>query len=103
MAVASAAPSVHVVNPGDTLASIARHNHVSVAELAKANNLDATAKLRLGTRLSVPGARTAAAMPAAAAPAVVQPVAVATVPATKMAAATVSPQSVRLAQATPTP
>ena len=103
VAVASAAPSVHVVNPGDTLASIARHNHVSVAELAKANNLDATAKLRLGTRLSVPGARTAAAMPAAAAPAVAQPVAVATMPATKMAAATVSPQSVRLAQATPTP
>jgi murein DD-endopeptidase MepM/ murein hydrolase activator NlpD len=103
VALASAAPSVHVVNPGDTLAGIARHNHVSVAELAKANNLDATAKLRLGTKLTVPGAKTAAAMPAAAAPAVVQPVAVATVPATKMAAATISPQSVRLAQATPTP
>jgi murein DD-endopeptidase MepM/ murein hydrolase activator NlpD len=103
VAVASAAPSVHVVNPGDTLASIARHNHVSVAELAKANNLDATAKLRLGTRLTVPGAKMAAAMPAATAPAVVQPIAVTTVPATRMAAATVSPQSVRLAQATPTP
>src|SRR5947209_10586973 len=37
VALASAAPSVHVVNPGDTLAGIARHNHVSVAELAKAN------------------------------------------------------------------
>jgi murein DD-endopeptidase MepM/ murein hydrolase activator NlpD len=103
VAVASAAPSVHVVNPGDTLASIARHNHVSVAELAKANNLDATAKLRLGTRLTVPGAKMAAAMAAATAPAVVQPIAVTTVPATRMAAATVSPQSVRLAQATPTP
>src|SRR6266478_2217967 len=31
VAVASAAPSVHVVNPGDTLMSIARHNHMSVA------------------------------------------------------------------------
>jgi murein DD-endopeptidase MepM/ murein hydrolase activator NlpD len=103
VAVASAAPSVHVVNPGDTLASIARHNHVSVAELAKANNLDATAKLKLGTRLTVPGAKMAAVMPAATAPAVVQPIAVTTVPATRMAAATVSPQSVRLAQATPTP
>jgi murein DD-endopeptidase MepM/ murein hydrolase activator NlpD len=102
VAVASAAPSVHVVNPGDTLAGIARHNHVSVAELAKANNLDATAKLRLGTKLTVPGAKVAAVMPAAAAPAV-QPVAIATVPATKMAAATATPQSVRLAQATPTP
>jgi murein DD-endopeptidase MepM/ murein hydrolase activator NlpD len=103
VAVASAAPSVHVVNPGDTLAGIARHNHLSVAELAKANNLDVTAKLRLGTKLTVPGAKMAAVVPASAAPAVVQPVAVATMPATKIAAATVSPQSVRLAQATPTP
>ncbi len=31
---------VHVVNRGDTLISIARRNHVSVAELARANNLD---------------------------------------------------------------
>ncbi len=103
VAVASAAPSVHVVNPGDTLAGIARHNHVSVAELAKANNLEASAKLRLGTKLTVPGAKTAAVAPAAPAPAVVQPVAVTTAPATKMAAVTVSPQSARLAQATPTP
>jgi murein DD-endopeptidase MepM/ murein hydrolase activator NlpD len=103
VAVASAAPSVHVVNPGDTLASIARHNHLSVAELAKANNLDASAKLKLGTKLTVPGAKTAAVMPGASAPAVVQPIAVTTAPATKMAAATVSPQSARLAQAAPTP
>jgi murein DD-endopeptidase MepM/ murein hydrolase activator NlpD len=100
----AAAPSVHVVNPGDTLASIARHNHVSVAELAKANNLDATAKLRLGTKLTVPGVKTAAVAPAAIAPvAVVQPLAVTTAPATKMAAAAVPAQSARLAQATPTP
>jgi murein DD-endopeptidase MepM/ murein hydrolase activator NlpD len=98
VAVASAAPSVHVVNPGDTLVGIARHNHLSVTELAKANNLDASAKLKLGTRLTLPGAKTATV-----APAVVQPIAVTTVPSTKMAAATVSPQSARLAQATPTP
>src|SRR5580692_7686849 len=36
----AAVPSVHVVNHGDTLLSIARRNHVSVAELAKANNID---------------------------------------------------------------
>src|SRR4030081_1213252 len=36
VAAASAAPSVHVVNRGDTLLSIARRNHVTVAELAKA-------------------------------------------------------------------
>ena len=40
VAVASAAPSVHVVNHGDTLLSIARRNHVPVAELAKANKLE---------------------------------------------------------------
>jgi murein DD-endopeptidase MepM/ murein hydrolase activator NlpD len=100
VAAARAAPSVHVVNPGDTLAGIARHNHVSVAELAKANNLDASAKLKLGAKLTVPGAAVATAAPA---PAVVQPVAVTTAPATKMAAATAAPQSARLAQATPAP
>jgi len=103
VALASVAPSVHVVNPGDTLAGIARHNHVSVAELAKANKLDTSAKLRLGTRLTVPGAKMAAVAPALPAPAVVQPVAITTAPATKMAAASASPQSARLAQATPTP
>jgi LysM repeat protein len=71
VAVASAASSVHVVNHGDTLLSIARHNHVSVAELAKANSLDPRAKLKLGMKLNVPGAKSAAIVPAA------QPVAVA--------------------------
>jgi murein DD-endopeptidase MepM/ murein hydrolase activator NlpD len=103
VAVVHAAPSVHVVNPGDTLAGIARHNHVSVTELAKANNLDASAKLKLGAKLTVPGAKTAAVAAPAPAPAVVQPIAVSTAPATKMAAATVAPQSARLAQATPAP
>ena len=65
VAVASAAPSVHVVNHGDTLLSIARRNHVSVPELARANNLDPSAKLKLGMKLIVPGAKTAAAAPAA--------------------------------------
>jgi len=40
VATANAAPSVHVVNHGDTLLSIAHRNHVPVAELARANNLD---------------------------------------------------------------
>ena len=79
--------SVHVVNRGDTLISIARRNHVPVAELAKANNLDQSAKLSLGMKLTVPGAKTAAvapaAQPVAAAPA--QPVAAVAAPATKMA------------------
>ena len=103
VAAASAAPSVHVVNRGDTLASIARRNHVSVAELAKANGVDPQAKLKLGTKLAVPGAKTAAVAPGVqpAAVAAAQPGAAAAPPATKMAAVTTaSPQSVRLAQAT---
>jgi murein DD-endopeptidase MepM/ murein hydrolase activator NlpD len=102
VAVASAAPSVHVVNHGDTLLSIARRNHVSVPELAKANNIDPTAKLKLGMKLIVPGAKTAAvALPAGVATA--QPAAAAAAPATKLAVVTPDPQQkARLAQATPT-
>lgn len=99
VAAAPAASSVHVVNRGDTLLSIARRNHVSVAELAKANHLDTSAKLGLGMKLTVPGARTAAVVPAAQ-PVVVQPAAAPAVPATKVAAAAGAPQSARLAQAT---
>jgi murein DD-endopeptidase MepM/ murein hydrolase activator NlpD len=98
VAAASVAPSVHVVNRGDTLLSIARRNHVSVAELAKANSLDRSAKLKLGAKLTVPGAKTAAVAPAAVATA--QPAAASAPPATKMAAATTDPQQkARLAQA----
>ena len=60
---ASAAPSVHIVNRGDSLLSIARRNHVSVAELARANSLNPSAKLKLGMKLTVPGAKTAAVAP----------------------------------------
>ena len=101
--VASAARSVHVVNRGDTLLSIARRNHVPVSELARANGIDTQAKLRLGTKLSVPAARTAAAASGAqpAAVAAAQPAAATAPPATKMAAMTGAPaQSARLAQAT---
>jgi murein DD-endopeptidase MepM/ murein hydrolase activator NlpD len=101
----AAAPAVHVVNPGDTLLSVARHNHVSLSELARANGLESTAKLRLGMKLTVPGAKTAAVAPAAQ-PATVavaaQPVAAVAAPATRMAAAGGPPQSARLAQATTT-
>jgi murein DD-endopeptidase MepM/ murein hydrolase activator NlpD len=101
----AAAPAVHIVNPGDTLLSVARRNHVSLSELARANSLESTAKLRLGMKLTVPGAKTAAAAPAAQ-PATVAvaapPVAAAAAPATRMAAAGGPPQSARLAQATPT-
>jgi murein DD-endopeptidase MepM/ murein hydrolase activator NlpD len=99
----AAAPAVHVVNPGDTLLSVARRNHVPVSELARANGLEPTAKLRLGMKLTVPGAKTAAVAPAAQPATVAQPVAAVAAPATKMAAAAGGPpQSARLAQATAT-
>jgi murein DD-endopeptidase MepM/ murein hydrolase activator NlpD len=94
--------SVHVVNRGDTLISIARRNNVPVGELARANNLDQTAKLSLGMKLTVPGSRSAAAAPAAqpvAAVAPAQPATMVAVPATKMASAG-PPQAARLASAT---
>jgi murein DD-endopeptidase MepM/ murein hydrolase activator NlpD len=92
VATAAAPSTVHVVNRGDTLMSIAHRNHVPVAELAKANNLDTSAKLSLGMKLTVPGARSAAAAPVAQPAAPVQQLA---------AAAPAAPQqSARLAQAT---
>jgi murein DD-endopeptidase MepM/ murein hydrolase activator NlpD len=103
VAAASAPPSVHVVNHGDTLLSIARRNHVSVAELARANGIAPTAKLPLGMKLTVPGAKTAALAPAAqpAGAAGVKPVAASVPPTTKLAAVTSDPQQkARLAQAT---
>ena len=103
VAALSAPASVHVVNHGDTLLSIARRNHMPVAELARANNLDPQAKLKLGTKLNVPGARTAAAAPVVqpAPVAAAQPVAALAPPATKMAAVSTGPQqTARLAQAT---
>jgi murein DD-endopeptidase MepM/ murein hydrolase activator NlpD len=100
----AAAPSVHVVNRGDTLMSIAHRNHVPVADLAKANGIEANSKLKLGQKINVPGAKSAAA-PAAVPPAQVagaQPGAVAA-PATKMAAVEPAKEKARLAQATTTP
>ena len=98
----AAAPSVHVVNPGDTLASIARRNHVPVTELAKANGIEPSANLKLGAKLTVPG-KIAAAVPAqSSASASAAPAAAPlSAPATKIAALPSPPQqSVHLAQAT---
>ena len=96
VAAVPAAATVHVVNKGDTLHSIAHQHHVPVTELAKANNLDQSAKLSLGMKLTVPGAKTAAVAPA---PVAVPVPAVSAVPAPKMVA-TVQPQSARLVQPT---
>jgi murein DD-endopeptidase MepM/ murein hydrolase activator NlpD len=101
--VASAARSVHVVNSGETLAGIARHNHISVAELARANNLDRSAKLKLGTRLTVPAAKTADTASTATEPPVIQSAAATSVPPTSKVAALAPQQSARLALANPAP
>jgi murein DD-endopeptidase MepM/ murein hydrolase activator NlpD len=103
VAAASSPASVHVVNRGDTLLSIARRNHVSAAELARANGIEPSAKLKLGMKLNVPGATTAALVPVAqpAVAAGAQPVAASMAPATKVATVTSDPQQkARLAQAT---
>jgi murein DD-endopeptidase MepM/ murein hydrolase activator NlpD len=94
--------SVHIVNRGDTLMGIARRNNIGVAELAKANNLDRSARLSLGMKLTVPASRSAASAPAAqqVAAAPVQHVAPVAAPATKMASVGGPPQSARLASAT---
>ena len=104
VAAVAAPSSVHIVNRGDTLMSIARRNHVPVAELARANNLDTSARLSLGMKLTVPGAKSAAAAPVrrcsrvAAAP--VQPVAHRCSSRDQDGRSVVQPQSARLAQAT---
>jgi murein DD-endopeptidase MepM/ murein hydrolase activator NlpD len=97
-----AAPSVHVVNRGDTLISIAHRNHVSVSELARANHIDTSAKIRLGMKLTVPAAKSAAVAPAVppADFAAAQPIVGFGPPDSKMAAVGGPQQSVRLAQAT---
>lgn len=104
VAVGASPSSVHVVNRGDTLMSIARRNNVSVDQLASANNLDQTARLSLGMKLTVPGSKAVAAAPAPAAQPVAavsaQPATTIAAPPTKMASVGGPPQAARLASAT---
>ncbi|QIG91886.1 MULTISPECIES: LysM peptidoglycan-binding domain-containing M23 family metallopeptidase [unclassified Bradyrhizobium] len=106
VAVAAAPAGIHYVNRGDTLHSIARQHHIPVADLARANNLDQSARLSLGMKLVVPGAKTAMAAPAPVAQAVAAaPVAVAPAPtlaAPKVVATALPQQSARLVQPTAT-
>jgi Transglycosylase SLT domain/Putative peptidoglycan binding domain/LysM domain len=48
---------IHVVRAGESLSSIARHYHTTVAKLAKRNHLDPSHFLLIGTRLHVPRVR----------------------------------------------
>lgn len=94
-----AATSVHVVNHGDTLMGIARRNHISVGELARANGLEASAQLRVGMKLNVPVKASAAVAPVAQ-PLVAQAAPISAPPVTRLAAVSDPQQKVRLAQTT---
>ena len=101
VAAAASPSSVHVVNRGDTLMSIARSNHIPVADLARANNLETSARLSLGMKLNVPGAKTvAAAAPVVQPVAPVQQVAAVAPPVAKPGTAGAQQQSARLVQPT---
>jgi len=101
-AASTAHGAVYYVNRGDTLMGIARRNHVSVAQLARANHLSPTAPLRIGTRIVVPGKTVASAAPASTpAPAAAAHRHTAAAPAKVASAAPV--QKARLATASATP
>lgn len=58
-----------VVQPGETLAVIARRNGVTIGELMRANGITSPNSLRIGQRLVVPSQRSARAIPEPARPA----------------------------------
>jgi murein DD-endopeptidase MepM/ murein hydrolase activator NlpD len=53
--------AMHTVAPGETLHSIARHYNKPVLVLAKANNIAPDTVVRVGSRIVIPGAASAAA------------------------------------------
>jgi murein DD-endopeptidase MepM/ murein hydrolase activator NlpD len=83
--------TVHVVAPGETLHSIARHYGKPVLVLAKANNIAPDTMVRVGERITIPASAPVPSAPAAAAPAARNEP-----PAGSLAAAE-SPHSARLA------
>lgn len=108
----AAGGSTHYVNRGDTLMSISRKNNVPVAEIARANGLSPTAQLKLGSKITVPAARTVAAAPVAPASAPAPLGSPSTIAAAPVAPVTTAParvaavepqQKARLASATSTP
>ncbi len=71
---------VHVVAPGETMMSLARHHHISLTELARANNISPYTKLKIGDRVNIPsnGRQLSAQRQPASAPRVERPRTVAT-------------------------
>lgn len=62
------AAGTHTVVRGDTLWGISRQYGVTVADIARANNMDPNATLRIGAQLQIPGAESAPASPTRATP-----------------------------------
>lgn len=107
--VAAAGSTTHYVNHGDTLYNVARRHQIPVSQLAAANGLAPDARLKVGSRLTVPagsGTQLAAqpqqpaVAPAAAPAAQLKPVAVASAQPAAIAAPV---QKANLASATTTP
>jgi murein DD-endopeptidase MepM/ murein hydrolase activator NlpD len=69
----AAGSSTHIVAPGETLHSIARHYGKPVLVLAKANNIAPDTMVRVGARITIPGGASAAAAAAPAPPAAPAP------------------------------
>lgn len=105
----------HVVAPGETLSSIARNYGLTRTELANANGIDFNTMVRIGQKLTIPGASggavIAAAPKPAATPAAPKPTpVVATAPATPAAtpapvaqAAAPKPQTIAAVKPSETP
>lgn len=55
------AAGVHVVAQGDTLSKISKLYGKSIGEIARANNIQPTATLKIGEKLTIPGVRTSKA------------------------------------------
>ena len=90
--------AVHVVAPGETLISIARHYHKPLTEVAAANRIAPHTLVKIGDRIVIPGPATATAKPAPAAIARAQPPARAQVPAAAPQTASAErPATVRVA------
>ena len=63
----SASQHVHVVAPGETLMKLSRKYHKSLAEIAKANNIEPHTMVKVGDRIVIPGVRATAGRGAQAA------------------------------------
>ena len=60
---AAAAPIVHVVKAGEHLTGIAQHYGTTIAAIVQANNIAKPSFLRVGQRLTIPGATPPVAVP----------------------------------------